>query len=232
MEKNPKEALKIRAVIFDLFETLVDFSLEEYNQVLTAMAVRLGIAPDVFISSWHSHWPRHEMGEFASTMEYIEAIAGPMPIGSDLTGAIALHEEYQKQVLIPNPETIHVMKRLKQAGYRIGVVTNCPIETPVLWPGSPLSEWVDAAVFSTIERVRKPNPAIFLSCLKRLGCVPSECIYIGDGANQELLAASSLGMFSVQLKNGEKGKDAGIYQYPQMAHLSELIYWAGIKTIP
>jgi putative hydrolase of the HAD superfamily len=222
MEENPKEALKIKAVLFDLFETMVDFSLEQYNQVLTAMAVCLGIAPDDFISFWHTHWPRHEMGEFISTGEYIEAIAGAVPVGADLTGASALHGDFQKQVLIPNPETIQVLKRLKQAGYRIGVVTNCPIETPVLWPGSPLSTWVDVAVFSTVERVRKPDPAIFLCCLERLGCVPSECIYIGDGANQELLAASSLGLSTIQLKTGAKEKDIGIYQGPVISQLSEM----------
>lgn len=210
----------IKAILFDLFETLVDFSLEQYNQVLKSMADCIGKDPDRFISSWHKEWPRHEMGEFPSTMEYIMAIAGPVPAGGDLSGAIALHGDFQKQVLIPNPETIQVLKRLKQAEYRIGVVTNCPIETPSLWSGSPLSKWVDVAVFSTLERVRKPDPTIFLCCLERLGCVPSECI--GDGANQELIAASSLGMATIQLKTGAKGKDKSSYQGPVISHLSEI----------
>jgi putative hydrolase of the HAD superfamily len=189
----------MKAVIFDLFETLVSFSLDEYNRVLVSMAEHMGKEPGVFVTSWHGSWASHEIGSFRNLSHYVFAVAGPVASDSALKEAIAMHEVFQKQVLIPHPETVTILKSLKNAGYKIGLITNCPIETPKLWPESLLSALIDVVVFSTVEGARKPDPVLFLSCSQRLGCEPSECVYVGDGANHELQAASAVGMLAIRL---------------------------------
>ena len=42
----------MKAIIFDLFGTLVDFSFDEYNETLSEMAQCLGINFDAFASAW------------------------------------------------------------------------------------------------------------------------------------------------------------------------------------
>jgi putative hydrolase of the HAD superfamily len=210
----------MKAVIFDLFETLVSFSLDEYNQVLASMAERMGKEPDVFVSSWHRSWPSHETGAFRNLADYIFAVAGPVASNSALKEASAMHEVFQKQVLIPDPETVTILKNLKNTGFKIGLITNCPIETPEFWPESPLSALIDIAVFSTVEGIRKPDSVLFTSCCERLGCAPSECFYVGDGSNRELQAASDVGMHAMRLggKNGD-GHEMGT----TILNLSELM---------
>ena len=213
----------MKAVIFDLFETLVSFSFEEYNKVLASMADQLEKIPEMFISSWHRDWPNHEKGVFKNLADYIVAVSGPALSVSALREAVGIHKVFQKQTLIPNPQTITILKSLKNAGYKIGLITNCPIETPALWEESPLSALVDVAVFSTVERTRKPDPTLFLSCAQRLECSPDECIYVGDGANQELSAASAVGMYAIGLcKDNEEGHGKH-WSGTTVSNLSELI---------
>jgi len=216
--------VKIKAVIFDLFQTLVDFSFNQYNQVLAAMAVCLKKNPEAFVSSWHASWAQHEAGAFKKVADYIVAVSGPVALESSLLKAVALHEAFQKQVLIPHPETIAVLKDLKSAGYKTGLVTNCPVETPILWSRSQLSPLIDVAVFSTLEQTRKPDSAMFLSCLDRLRLAPAECAYVGDGANQELVVSSALGMHTIKLTNGVMNPEEGNSAWggPTIARLADL----------
>jgi FMN phosphatase YigB (HAD superfamily) len=46
--------------------------------------------------------------------------------------------------------------------------------------------------------VAKPDPAIYLTVCAHLGVAPTECFYVGDGADGELAAAASLGMSVVR----------------------------------
>jgi putative hydrolase of the HAD superfamily len=217
--------MKMKAVIFDLFETLVDFSFDQYDRTLISMAEHVGKEPETFVSSWHAAWARHEAGAFKNVADYIVAVSGPVASESRLLAAVAIHEAFQKQVLIPHPEIIAILKNLKDAGYKIGLITNCPVETPTLWPESCLSELVDVAVFSTVEGIRKPDPELFISCLDRLGFRPTECMYVGDGANDELFASSALGMHTIKLSSGDKDgkRRTNEWEGPVISHLSELI---------
>lgn len=82
------------------------------------------------------------------------------------------------------------------------MVTNCPVETPSLWERATLSVLIDEAVFSTVEQLRKPDPEIFQRCVRRLRLSPRQCVYVGDGANDEIQGAHSAGLTPVLLVNG------------------------------
>ena len=55
----------------------------------------------------------------------------------------------------------------------------------------------DTAVFSCHVGYMKPDPEIFQICLERLGLSGPECLYVGDGGNQELIASAAAGMTPV-----------------------------------
>jgi putative hydrolase of the HAD superfamily len=82
------------------------------------------------------------------------------------------------------------------------LVTNCPVETPSLWEQASLSVLIDEAVFSTVEQLRKPDPEIFQRCVRRLRLSPRQCVYVGDGANDEMQGAHSAGLTPVLLVTG------------------------------
>jgi putative hydrolase of the HAD superfamily len=56
---------------------------------------------------------------------------------------------------------------------------------------------IDAAVFSCVFGVRKPDPRIYQTAADRLGVRLQNCVYVGDGGSQELSGALSMGMHPV-----------------------------------
>ena len=97
-----------------------------------------------------------------------------------------------------HPGILPMLSGLKAQGIRIGLITNCFSEEAKLIRESALFEYFDAPCLSWELGVRKPDPAIYRTCLRRLGIAPEECLYVGDGGSQELEAARALGMQAVQ----------------------------------
>jgi putative hydrolase of the HAD superfamily len=62
---------------------------------------------------------------------------------------------------------------------------------------------VDAAVFSFEVKAKKPDGIVYLLTCERLDVRPSDCIFVGDGGNQELEGAEAVGMTAVMIRTPE-----------------------------
>jgi putative hydrolase of the HAD superfamily len=83
----------------------------------------------------------------------------------------------------------------------MAVISNCIPDLPPRWEGTALAPLVDAALFSCIERVMKPDSRIFELACERLGVSPEDCLYVADGEGGELAAASAMGMRAVLIRS-------------------------------
>jgi putative hydrolase of the HAD superfamily len=87
---------------------------------------------------------------------------------------------------------------------------------------------IDAAVFSCVERTRKPDPRLFRKVAADLGIEPARCLYVGDGGGNELTGASGVGMRAVLLagpdwrQHSDHRRETG-WTGPQISSLTELI---------
>ncbi len=79
----------------------------------------------------------------------------------------------------------------------------------MIWPETPFADLIDSAVFSSRERLKKPDPRIYHVVCERLGVMPEACLYIADGENYELAAAADVGMQAVLIRNSsqDNGKE-------------------------
>lgn len=73
--------------------------------------------------------------------------------------------------------------RLKGEGYQIYVLSNANVNIMEQLGHAPATPHLDGVVVSGIERVMKPDPAIFLLLCERYGLAPEECIFIDDNAD-------------------------------------------------
>jgi len=197
--------MKIKAVIFDLFETIVDFSHDEYFNAVENIAGCVGADKDFFIRSWQDNWHDMENGSFSLTRDFIMHVSLSCGVQADrhkLIKAAFIHYEIEKSLLKARVMAIRVLEFIKKAHLKTGMITNCPLETPLLWPDTELSGFIDVPVFSCTEKLRKPDARLFQICADRLYLRTDECVFIGDGANDELAAAASAGMTPVLLNNG------------------------------
>ena len=178
-------------MIFDLFGTLVpSASMEQRDAISHELADILGVDRQAFA----------EIGDLRQTYSTLSARLGGSPHLDRVDEAITRRLEFSRELLgVRDSEP--VLSRLRRDGYLLGIVTDCSVETPEVWPATWLCEAVDAVSFSCLLGTRKPHERNYLSVTEELGVDVSSCVYVGDGGSQELSGARALGMRPILLSD-------------------------------
>lgn len=199
--------MKVQAVIFDLFGTLVDdFAVSSVGKQ-EEFSAALGVPHDAFMPSWRQIADRRAMGEFQTveaSIEHVCKLIGAAVSPEQMTKAVQSRLQLTRQVLRPRADAIETLTKLRNDGFKIGLLSNCSIEIPIVWPETPLACLMDAAVFSSRERLKKPDPRIYQLACERLNVTPALCLYLADGENHELAAAAKVGLRAVLLRNSQR----------------------------
>ncbi len=196
--------MKYLAVIFDLVGTLADnFVSHEYEAALVQMASALSLPADDFRQMWSQTSKERNAGAFPGCEAHVERICRELGVRLErkqIKLAASLRLDYIRHVMTPRSDAMEVLWRLKEEGYRTGLISDCSAEIPLLWPENPLFPLIDAAVFSCSVGMRKPDPRIYQLEVERLDVCPEQCLYVGDGGSQELAGALSVGMQPVLIR--------------------------------
>ena len=189
----------IRAVIFDMFETLISYhTCPVYFG--TQMAEDAGISVVEFLSKWRATDYDRSTGK--CTVEVVlEEILKEFGCYSDEL----LQELVGKRgttiddcLKHKNTEIISMLHTLKEQGVFIGLISNCYLEEATRIRESELFPYFDAVFFSNEQGICKPEKEIYDRCMEALSVQPEECLYVGDGGSRELENAQELGMKAVQ----------------------------------
>ncbi len=188
-----------RAVIFDMFETLIT----HYNSPLyfgKQMAEDAGIPEVNFQSLWRSTEHERTIGKltFEETLEMIfneNHCYSETLLKKVVEKRIAAKEECFRHL---HSEIIPMLSALKKRGFLIGLISNCFSEEADVIRRSELFPYFDAAYLSYEQGVQKPEEEIFQRCMDDFSVKPEECIYVGDGGSEELETARKLGMEAIQ----------------------------------
>lgn len=224
--------VNFQAIIFDLFGTLVNDFTVAVSPTDRDLPSILNAPRDPF----QQHWRRTARLRIDGTFQTVEASIvhvcdafGIKPTREQVAEAAAFRLEQIRGALTPKADAVHVLTQLKNAGCKLGLLSNCSIEIPILWPDTPLARFFDAAVFSSRECLTKPDPQIFRVACERLGRAPQACVYVADGENYELATAANLGMHPILVKNPaaqnrpELFKETSEWQGSMVGELSELL---------
>lgn len=189
----------VRAVIFDMYETLIT----HYESPLYfgwQMADDAGIPQDSFLAVWHQTDTDRTLG-IRTFEEVLEQILRDNQCWSKekfetiVRKRIAVKEDLFQHL---HPEIIPMLETLQEQGILVGLISNCYSEEAKVIRGSVLFPYFDAVYLSCEQGVRKPDTEIFRRCMDELQVKPEECIYVGDGGSRELETAAGLGMHTVQ----------------------------------
>lgn len=88
------------------------------------------------------------------------------------------------------PDTAEVLRRLHEAGYEIGVISNIAFDIRPAFDRVGITRYVEEFTLSYLEGVIKPDPKIFLRTCERLGVAPEEARMIGDSREADGGAAA------------------------------------------
>ncbi len=189
----------IKAVIFDMFETLVTlFAGPVYFG--KQIAAEIGIPEAKFREIWDTTDNDRTLGKRALEDVIEEVLRVNNCYSIELFDQIIIK---RKAMLTTSFENIHseilpLFDLLKEQNIKIGLITNCYFEERDFIRNSELSKYFDVMCMSCELGVKKPDVAIFYKCLKELNLIPKECIYVGDGGCAELETARDLGMHALQ----------------------------------
>lgn len=189
----------IRAIIFDMFETLIT----HYHSPLyfgSQMAEDAGIPEDKFQSLWRPTEHDRSVGKLTFE-EVIEMILRENHCYSEtLLKKIIEKRTNAKEECFRHlhSEIIPMLSTLKDMGILVGLISNCFSEEADVIRRSQLYPCFDAIYLSYEQGVEKPDVEIFKRCMEGFSVEPWECIYVGDGGSYELETARKLGMKAVQ----------------------------------
>ncbi len=100
---------------------------------------------------------------------------------------------------LPDPHVHSVLRRLRLAGYRLGIVYNaaCDEDVQTLVARHRLRQHFDLVVTSAAVGIRKPNPRIFHLALAHWDAAPQEALMVGDTPGADVLGAHNAGIRAV-----------------------------------
>jgi putative hydrolase of the HAD superfamily len=178
-------------VIFDLWDTLVDFDPVGSRAFQDEVAGRLGREPDEFATLWFEGRARRESGPLS---EYLRSL-GAEDVAVDQI--VELRQASTRKMLQPRPGAVETLRELRERGYRLGLITVCSEDVPEVWSETQFVDLFDATVFSCAVGLRKPDPRIYRLACEQLAVDPEEAMFVGDGANDELAGAERVGIKAV-----------------------------------
>jgi putative hydrolase of the HAD superfamily len=190
--------------------------------ILEQIAGVLGMHSRDFAQLWGETWPERATGDLATYLGSICARMGLRPTPEQLDRARTIRTDAHSRLFVPRSDALATLTRLRSLGIRTAVVSNTSSEVPPLWHSSPLAGMVDVELFSCTERLMKPDRRIFELATGRLGVVPNECLYVGDGADDELDGARAVGMDAILLRPGDTNPPQD-WSGPELASLSQVL---------
>jgi len=191
-------AAALRAVVFDLWNTIAEWPGEVWADVRPSVAERVGLTLEEFDERWYGDLAHvREMGPLADAL----AVIGASPETS--AEILELRRDVTLQGLEPVPGAAETIAALRERGLKIGLITVCSEDVPLLWQETAFHGLFDAEVFSCSVGLRKPDPRIYHLALEQLGVEPGEAVFVGDGANDELAGAERVGMKAILLERDD-----------------------------
>ena len=196
---------KYRAVVFDLFGTLIfNMTKADHERTLRRMADILGAPSDEFVRQWYATFDDRITGVLPSAEANIDYVCGRLgvPVSpAPRAKAAQIRLELNINTMKPVPGAVDTVSRVRALGHRTALVSDCSSEVPRVWPNTPFATLFDAAIFSCVVGIKKPDPRIYRMATSQLGVEPADCIYVGDGSSHELTGAAAVGMRPVLVRD-------------------------------
>lgn len=197
----------IKAIIFDLDNTLVDFMLLKKAAVDAAI---YAMKDSGLTISYDSAKDRINKIYEAEGIEYqqvfdhmLKEVYGKVDYKIMSAGIVA-YRKAREAALKPYPGVLPVLIELIKMGLKLAVVSDAPSKEAWLRLSYiNFQHFFDVVITYDETRERKPSPVPFNMALKELNLRADECLMIGDWAERDMVGAKSVGMKTVFARYGD-----------------------------
>jgi len=207
--------VSLRAVLFDVDFTLCrpgpELSAERYARIAERHGVTLDVSryddareAAVLNLKRHPELLHDESIWHRFTQEIFIGMGGPEEIADEC--ATEVEEGWGRSENFELFEDVFpVLEELRDAGLRIGVVSNGIRDLHAFVAHHRLD--VDAIVDSRSHGRVKPHPTIFQAALDQLGVAAADAVMVGDSLEEDIEGARALGMRAILIDREERHPD-------------------------
>lgn len=192
--------MRIQAVFFDLFETLItEFEDGQRKTVRSVDYFELfGLRNEDFKLEWGNRQVQRMTGLLPNYISAIQDIleSRHLKIDSQVLGRLYHDRILEKKIPFQqiHPEIIRTLDRLRAMDVKLGIISNCSEEEVRHWQECELAGYFDDVIFSYEVGSAKPDGQIYKLACERLEVAPGQSIFVGDGGSKELDGASKAGL--------------------------------------
>jgi len=197
----------IKAIIFDLDNTLVDFMLLKRAAVEAAIYAMidagLKLTPEEIRERINRIYESEGI-EYQQVFDHMLHEALGKVDYKIMSAGIVAYRKAREAALKPYPGVLPTLIELIKMGLKLAVVSDAPSKEAWLRLSYiNFHHLFDAVITYDETRERKPSPVPFNLALKELGLKADECLMIGDWAERDMVGAKSVGMKTVFARYGD-----------------------------
>lgn len=238
---------QIKAVLFDLDDTLIDWSkktvgsgnvsrrhinnihtyLSQHGHALPENDAFYALFHEILVDSWTEAKKTWAGVNFAKVVAKTLETAKLDMAQIEMEDILRAYDWQPVPGIRPYDDTHDVLTHLKQNSYKIGLITN---SMQPMWmrdielEAYGLMSYLDTRLTSGDTGYMKPHPYIYLLALKQLNIRPHEAVFVGDRPSNDIVGANHVGMTSVWIDPPHLNYDLkGIEPHFTIETLSELL---------
>lgn len=188
----------IKAILFDLDNTLIDFLKMKQMSLDAAMSAMidagLKIKKSEALKKIYQIYDKKGM-EYENVFQmFLKQEIGKVDYRILAYGVVA-YRKVRASFLEPYPHTDYVLLKLKQRNIKLAIVTDAPaLKAWIRIVSMKLSNFFDVVVTFEDTKRHKPSTLPFRAALKRLCLKPEECLMVGDWPERDMMGAKKLGI--------------------------------------
>ena len=197
----------IKAVVFDLDNTLMDFMKMKRSAIEAAIPAMI----DAGLPSKQDEYRKiiddiyKEQGmEYQQVFDvFLHRVLDKVD-NKILAAGIVAYRRAREANLTPYPHVYSTLFELMKNGIKIGILSDAPVrEAWLRLAYLNFHNIFDAVVTFDDTGERKPHPKPFLTILQKLGVAPQDALMIGDWAERDVVGAKGVGMKTAFARYGD-----------------------------
>jgi len=205
--------LKIKAIIFDLDNTLIDFlkmKKEACRFALKAMIKKgLKISFEFGYKKLMKTYFKVGIESNIAFEEFLKSQTGKVDTRIFAAG-INEYLKTKNKFLKPYPNVKPTLRKLKKMRLKLAIVTDAPrLKAYQRLVAMGIDGYFDFVVGLEDTGEKKPSELPFKTAINTLGLKPKDIVMIGDSIKRDVLTAKKIGMTTVLAKYGETKKEKG-----------------------
>jgi putative hydrolase of the HAD superfamily len=196
----------IKAVIFDLDNTLIDFWKMKHMCCDAAMSSMIDAGLKVnkkkALKLLFELYDKYGLEDPRIFQKFLKKTTKKIDTKILAHGVVA-YRKVKFGCLEPYPHVHHILLKLKQKGVKLAIVSDAPkLKAWIRLASMRIGDFFDVVVAFEDTKNHKPSPLPFEAALKSLRVKPEQCLMVGDWPERDILGAKKLGMKTAFAKYG------------------------------